>query len=182
MAAEEKVVEKVTMTDGRVVEFAGKRRMIKTEEIDGTSVSVRLDFRNGETRTWLVPNQAMVLRCAAHGASQKLGDEIAGEKDLDDAILAIDALMERLDKGEWGQTREGGGMSGTSVLLRALVEHTGKDIAVIKDFLAKKTQAEKLALRNNPSIKPIVDRLEAEKMAKKTNVDTDALLGELDAA
>ena len=50
----------------------------------------------------------------------------------------------------------------------------------IKQFLNGKSQAEKVALRNNPKIKPIVERIEAEKASKKANVDTDAMLGELE--
>lgn len=172
--------EAVTMTDGSVVNFPGKRKMQKTAEIDGTVVSVRLDFRNGETRTFIVPNEVMLLKFAAHGAEQKLGDAIAGLKDIDDAVIEIDSLISRLGKGEWGVTRESGGMAGISVLVRALVEHTGKEVQDIKDFLAGKTQGEKLALRNNPKIKPIVERIEAEKNSKKTsNVDTDSMLDEL---
>lgn len=180
-------VETVKMDDGRTVEFAGKRRMLKESfiEADGT-VKVRLDFRNGETRTFTIPDSLMA-KCAAHGAEQKLGDEIAGLKgeggvdaDIEDLVLAIDNLMGRLEAGEWNTQREGNGMAGTSVLIRALVEHTGKDVAAIKDFLKDKSQAQKIALRNNPKVKPIVERIEAEKAAKATvKVDTEALLGEL---
>ena len=176
----EKVVENVTMTDGRVVAFAGKRKMQKTTMIDGTVVEVRLDFRNGETRTFLIP-AAMRLQFAGHGAEQKLGDEISGLVEVEDCVLAIDKLLTRLNAGEWGVTRESGSMAGTSILIRALVEFSGKSLEDTKIYLANKTQAEKLALRNNVRIKPIVDRLEAEKSAKKTGpaIDTDAMLDEL---
>ena len=73
-------------------------------------------------------------------------------------------------------------MAGTSILVRALVESTGKPVEAIKAFLANKSHAEKVALRGNPRIKPIVERMEAEKAAKasgKAGVDTDALLDEL---
>ena len=67
--------------------------------------------------------------------------------------------------------------------MRALVESTGKTAEEIKKFLSDKTAAQKAALRTNPKIKPIVDRLEAEKAAKSAKkadaVDTDALLNEL---
>lgn len=182
-AKAEPVVTTVTMDDGRIVEFAGKRRMQKESLLspDG-KVQVRLDFVNGETRIFTVPD-AMVNKFVAHGAEQKLGDETAGLQDIDDAILAIDNLMERLNAGEWNQKREADGMAGTSVLVKALVESTGQDVAKVKAFLKDKTQAQKVALRNNPKIKPIVERLEAEKAAKASKgagVDTDALLGELE--
>lgn len=176
----ETVVETVTMQDGRVVDFAGKRKLLKESIIDEGSgqTAVRLDFRNGETRLFTIPGN-LLAKFAAHGAEQKLGDEIAGLDDVDDCVIAVDELVERLYNGEWSIKREGGGMAGTSILVRALVEHTGKSLEQIKTFLSNKTQAEKVALRNNPKIKPIVQRLEEEKASKTNKVDTEALLGEL---
>jgi hypothetical protein len=121
----------------------------------------------------------MVNQFALHGAEQKLGDEIAGLKEIDDAVMAVDELIDRLYNGEWGVKREASGMAGTSVLARALVEVTGKPIEKIKEFLKAKTQAEKIALRADARIKAVVDRLEAAKVAKGTQVDTSALLNEL---
>lgn len=187
-AKKETQIEAVTMTDGRLVDFVGKKKLLKESfvQADG-SVQTRLDFRNGETRLFTIPGD-MLAKFAAHGAEQKLGDEIAGlkganggEADIEDCVLAIDELIDRLYNGEWSQKREANGLAGTSVLLRALVEHTGKTPEQIKAFLQAKSQAEKTALRNNPKIKPIVERIEAEKAAKGTkSVDTDALLGELE--
>lgn len=180
MSKTETQVETVTMTDGRVVDFAGKRKLLKESSVtaDG-KVAVRLDFRNGETRLFTIPD-ALLNKFAAHGAEQKLGDEIAGLIDVEDCVLAVDELIDRLYNGEWSVKREANGMAGTSVLVRALVEHTGKTVEQIKQFLSGKSQAEKVALRNNPKIKPIVERIEAEKASKKANVDTDAMLGELE--
>lgn len=173
-------VETVTMTDGRLVDFAGKRKLLKESSVNADGkVQVRLDFRNGETRLFTLPD-ALLNKFAAHGAEQKLGDEIAGLTDTEDCVLAVDELIDRLYNGEWSVKREANGMAGTSVLVRALVEHTGKTVEQIKQFLNGKSQAEKVALRNNPKIKPIVERIEAEKASKKANVDTDAMLGELE--
>lgn len=180
MSKVETAVETVTMQDGRLVDFAGKRKLLKEslESAEG-KVQVRLDFRNGETRLFTLPDN-MLAKFAAHGAEQKLGDEIAGLADVDDCVIAIDELIDRLYNGEWGVKRESNGMAGTSVLVRALVERTGKTVEQIKTFLSGKTQAEKVALRNNPKVKPIVERIEAEKASKGSKVDTDALLGELE--
>lgn len=171
-------VTTVTMIDGRVVDFVGKRKLLKESLLVDGKVQVRLDFINGETRLFTLPD-ALMQKFAAHGAEQKLGDAIAGLSDIDDAVLEIDDLINRLYNGEWSVKREANAMAGTSVLVRALCEHTGKSPEDIKAFLAAKSQAEKVALRNNPKIKPIVERIEAEKASKKTNIDTDALLGEL---
>jgi hypothetical protein len=180
MARAETQYNTVTMLDGRIVEFAGKRKMLKSSIFnhDG-SVQVRVDFVNGESRL-LTLRDDMLSRYAAHGAEQKLGDEIAGLDDIDDCVLALDDLKDRLDRGEWNVKREAGGsLAGTSILVRALVEHTGKTVEVIKAFLSAKSQGEKLALRNAPAILPIVQRLEISKVKKASTVDTDALLGEL---
>lgn len=172
-------VESVTMTDSRVVEFAGKRKLVKESLVDANGkVAVRLDFRNGETRLYTI-SDGLMAKFAAHGAEQKLGDEIAGMDDLDDAVLAVDQLIERLNAGEWNMQRESNGLAGTSVLARALAEVKGVDIEKVKAFLKTKSQAEKIALRNNPTVKAVVERIEAEKAAKGNKVDTEALLGEL---
>lgn len=169
----------VTMDDGRVVEFAGKRKMLKESILEADRTQVRIDFVNGETRIFTL-GEALFAKFAAHGAEQKIGDEIAGLTDVDDCVLAVDELMERLDGGEWSVKRETNGMAGTSVLAKALIEHTGKSPQAIKEFLASKTQAEKVALRGNAKIAPIVARLEADKVKKPSTIDTEALLGGLD--
>lgn len=167
--------EKVTMEDGRVVEFAGKRKMLKEvilSDIEGAGYpSVRFDFRNGKVRTFTVDK--LIPQFAAHGASQKIGDETAGEDDVDDMVLAVDEIIGRLNGDpangvapEWTAKREGGGFAGVSILMRALMEHSGKDEATVKAFLKPKSHAEKMALRSHAPIKVIVERLEAEKAAK----------------
>jgi len=125
-------------------------------------------------------------RFAAHGAEQKLGDEIAGIDDVEDCVAAMDELLVRLEQGEWNIKRESNGMAGASVLVKALMELSGKSKPEITTFLAAKTHAEKLALRSNAKLKPIIDRLEAEKAArskkKAPTIDSDAMLDSLEAA
>ena len=184
---QEAQVETVKMDDGRIVDFPGKRQILKSSVIDEAAgtVAVRLDFRNGETRLFTVPS-ALLLQFAAHGAEQKLGDEVAGLKDpatgqeasIEDKVLTIDDLCERLNKGEWNMRREGSGMAGASVLIRALCELRGKSVAEVKAFLEPKTHAEKLALREVPAVKAIIQRLEAEKASKRPSIDGEALLSD----
>lgn len=167
----------VTMDDGRLVEFPGKRRMQKTgvETVDG-ELQVRLDFVNGETRLFTVPLE-LISKFALHGAEQKLGDETSGLDDVEDAVLAIDDLMDRLNKGDWAIKRESNGLAGASVLARALIELTGKAPTAVREDLKALSQAEKNALRDHPKLKPIIEKLEADKKKKPSTVDTDALLG-----
>lgn len=169
--------ETVTMTDGRKVVFTGapnaprSRKLLKDYFINSEKgeVSVLLDFRNGQTRTFIIP-QSLILQFAGHGAEQKLGDETAGLDDVDDMVFEVDALIERLNKGEFNKTREGSGATpGSSILVKAIMEASGRTMEQVKAFLATKSAKDKLNLRTqSPKIAPIVKRLEAEKAAKLT--------------
>lgn len=190
-------VVKVKMTDGREVEFAGKRKLVKdyTLEDDGSLAYITLDFRNGDTRQIRLP-AALVGQFAGHGAIQKYGDNLAGlkpaegqdEVDIEDMVYETDLLDERIQKGEWSAEREGGGIGGTSILIKALMEYSSQPVEQVKGFLKDKDQKFKMSLRGNDkrrnaagvTLKAIVDRLEAEKAAKATKVDTDSALAELD--
>lgn len=195
--------EAVTMQDGtgRVVEFAGApgaaraRRMLKESLFDeaGNWVSTRFDFRHGQSfvfdPTKLPPKftdgTSSLGTLAAHGIEQKLGDETAGNKTgSEDMYLDVEALAERLYTGEWAKERVAGdSMAGTSILLQALVEQTGKPVDALKAWLKPKSRDEKEAMRSHPQspLKPIVERLEAERLAKVGNIDIAAQFAELDA-
>ena len=185
----------VEMKDGRKVEFAGKRKMSKDVLIDRDSgkVKLRLDFVNGETRT-IEPHPDLLLDLIGHGLSQKIGDEAAGEAEVDDMVLAIDNAHANHKEGKWSSrvAGEGGGFSGASVVIRAIMEASGKDQEAVKAFLegkiaAAEAKGEKLTRQalyqsfRNPNSKTgqIILRLEQEKAAKKTGVNADDLLGEL---
>lgn len=182
-----RVVTPVEMTDGRTVEFVGKRKLNKNFEVsqDGFDLTVTLDFINGESREFKISaNDALFARLAAHGALQKLGDEVAGLEDVEDQVIAIEDLIERLSKGEWGAERrrgEGNAMAGLSVLAKALVQTSGKSPEAVREFLKGKSNAEKLALRDNPKLKPIIAELEAKKKQKpkENGIDSNELLDEL---
>lgn len=185
-------VEVVKMQDGREVGFAGKRKLNKDTLIEGTSVKVRLDFRNGETRTFDISESKHFLQFAGHGAEQKYGDELAGlkgtdggEPDLDDMVMAVDDLHDRLTAGDWTMKREGGtGTAGASALVKALVEVTGKTIEEVKAFLKLQVDAgtsyQKLnaAFSQDATVGPVLKRLNEAKLAKGPVVDTKALLAE----
>lgn len=204
-------VTMVKMDDGREVGFAGKRKLIKSTLIDekkvvsdGTTVtmeagavSVRLDFRNGKSRTYPL-NVALLPKYAGHGAEQKFGDELAAPASEplseDDMVVAVDDLNEQVNvQGNWSAAREGGGgFSGASIVIKAICEASGKGVEEVKAFLQKKLDAavakgEKLTRKDlyasfrNPNSKTgqIIERLEREERAKNTKVDADAALAEL---
>lgn len=177
------VYTEVVMDNGQTVKFPGTRRLLKESTVseDGFTVKVNFYFRHGEVRTFEIEaNAALFAKFAAHGIEQKIGDEVAGLDDVEDMVIAVDEIMERLNAGEWQAKRESSGMAGISVLAKALVKASGKSAHDVVNFLKGKTNAEKLALRNSPKIKPIIEELEANKKKKpKTEVDTEAHLAEL---
>lgn len=196
-----------TLRGQKSLEFTGTekraKKLIKDHYFDADGhPHVELFFRNGEMRDFRLP-ETLLLKFAAHGAEQKLGDNVAGTPDVDDMVEATDALIKRLHIGEWTAEREGG-FAGTSVLMKAMtLYHLRKagvvpppvdadqaskadyntafaeKLAKVREFLGPKAQNEKMALRASPQLKPIIDELEAEKLAKAQKVDTDALLAAL---
>lgn len=189
----------VTMTDGRVVKFPGTRQVDKTVLIDteAQSVVVRFDFRNGQTRSISageLPAETQ-LTAVGHGISQKIGDEWSGVKEIDDIVLTCDEMIDRLKKGEWAVVGEkGDSMSGASIVIKALVEVTGKDVEFIKGYLQKKlddakAKGEKLSRQElyqsfrNPTSATgkVIRRLEDEKAAKAAKVSSDDMLAEMQA-
>jgi hypothetical protein len=152
----------VKMTDGRKVNFPGKRKVQKETLIDESkivvdgsvvqleegAVSIRMDFLNGETRTMMLP-LAMLAKFAGHGAEQKFGDELATTADKplseDDMVIAIDELNAQIQAGKWGAGRAegGGGVSGAGIVLQAILEasnegraEAGKPLNTIADIKA----------------------------------------------
>jgi len=191
-------IESVKMDDERIVDFTGKTRLLKAASFDETFVYVRMDFRNGETRTFKAfhnqPNTdttsaKFAITCMGHGLEQKLGDVTSGIDRIEDAIEAVDTLMARLDRGEWNAGSTGGsGMAGASVLARALVEVSGQPIAVVREMLAGMDNKTKAALRLDPEVAPVIKRMEAERDARAaergktaTKVDTSSVLAGLRA-
>jgi hypothetical protein len=126
-----------------------------------------------------IQQQAML-----HGLKQKLVDAAAIARNtttgrsatIDDkaaAIREVHARITREDAPSWNKGREGGGnTSANGLLVRALMQMTGKDKAAIDEFLAAKSKEEKAALRKNPKVAAII----AELQTAASDVDSDALL------
>lgn len=164
----------VAMTDGRKVSFAGKRKVVKETVLDESkivvegdvmqvqagAISIRMDFRNGETRLMPLP-LSLLARFAGHGAEQKYGDELATTADKplteEDMVLAI-------------------------------CQATGKDLATVKAYLQKKLDADEGLTRRalydsfrvaGTKTGIIIKALEEAKLAKTAKVDADEALGEI---
>lgn len=120
-----------------------------------------------------------------HGLKQKLVDAAAIGRDpdtgrsatIDDKYDAVREVYDRLLAGEWNKTREGGAATG-GVMLRALMMvYPTKTKEQLAEYLKGKSAAEKAALKLVPKIAAAIDTIMATKVA---DVDTDALLDELD--
>lgn len=196
--------ESVVMTDGRTIEFTGRSKMTKTVLIDGDTVAVRFDFRNGQTATYPIPPQHL-LQAAGHGFSQKLGDHVAGMKDEqtkepateEDMFLAIESLYADLHSGDWNKIKSGEGtVSGASLVLRALAQHFNKPIAAIKSIIENRLAVDKerggtlsrkalYASFRNPDTElgQLILKLESErKKPAAVQVDLDGLFNEMETA
>jgi hypothetical protein len=197
----------VKMEDGRTVSFAGKRKLNKETLIDDSkiviegdvmqiqagAVSIRMDFRNGTTRTFPIP-LGMMAKFAGHGAEQKYGDELASPASNplseEDMVLAVEDLDKEIQAGNWGKGRSagGGGVSGASIVVQAIMEATGKDLATVKDYLDKKIASTEGLTRRalydsfrvaGTKTGIIIKRMEDEKLAKTAKVDADAALADI---
>lgn len=162
----------------------------RTPAIDVTinlaTKAMQLAFANGETLS-LSTNELsrdIIEQAMWHGLKQKLVDAAAISRNpdtgrsatIDDKYNAVREVYARLLAGQWNKNRgDGTGTSNGGLLFRALCLHyPAKTPEAIRAFLDKKTAAEKTALRNVPAIMAIIATLKSD-----SDVDTDALLGEL---
>jgi hypothetical protein len=154
--------------------------------------ALTLSFINGKRLTLdmgaLAPE--IVTQAAMHGLKQKLVDAAAISRDpangkaatIDTKFDAIQEVLNRLLAGEWNKRREGGGQTG-GLLKRALLEMYAdrKTPEQITEYLDGKSDKEKAALRKNPKVAEIIERLRAAD-AKDAGEDSGVdLLAELDA-
>lgn len=191
---EDTAVKTVVMEDGRSVEFAGTRNLLKNVLIDREAgkAAVRFDFSNGRTFLFQVPGPALpgadgiLLECAAHGASQKIGDETAGAESVDDSVMAVQAMIERLQTGdpkEWRKRNEGGGkaFSGASLLLEAMLRrYPEAQKEALEAYVKGLTKPERDAMQRHPQMEPFVKAVQAERDAKK-GINADDLEAKLQA-
>jgi len=168
----------VKLEDGREVKFAGTRKMQKKYEETPEGVKATFDFVNGATRSITIgPDSKLIATLVGHGLVQKIGDETATTADVDDMVLEVEAMIQRLASGD--------GFSGASVVLKALVEVTGLSLEAVKANIEKKLAATEGLTRKalydsfrNPNSKTgvVIARLEQEKLAKSAKIDADAEL------
>lgn len=198
----ETVYTDVKMSDGRTEKFPGDQKVKKSILFDDETkfaIGVRYDFRHGQFLQLMLSELGPMTQAyaAAHGLSQKVGDEWSDVKTgPEDMMMAGEELIKRLkvasDDGWFAEREAGDSTAGASIVIKALMEVTKKTSDEIKAFLDKKIEAAKAngqkltrqalyASFRNPTSKTgaVIRRLEEEKASKQAAVDADATLGEL---
>lgn len=146
-----------------------------------------LEFANGQMLTLDTAKLAQEIKQQAmmHGFKQKLVDAAAISRNtdtgrpasVDDKYQAVKTVFDRLLAGEWNAIREGQTTGG--LLLNALTRlYPEKTADALREWLGTKSDAEKTAMRKNPKVAAMIETIRAES-GKAANVDTDALLDEL---
>jgi hypothetical protein len=135
---------------------------------DGTSLEANMDAFSDE----------IITKLAIHGLLQKIGDAASGfskTSDYHGAMNAMNSVWETLLSGQW--TRTGAG-SGTTDLVTALANLTGKDTAIIQVEVDKWDDEKMKAIKARKDVKAEVKRIQlarAEAAASASNVDSESL-------
>lgn len=186
-----KVTRKISMDDGRVVEFGEKSRMQKEHGVEGQNVFARIDFDNGKVVKVLAfagnlceianyegedaaaveqaAHAKVTLQLIGHGMVQKLGDAAAGAESTDDALESVLEVATRISKGQFNKVREGGGSAkGAGELVAAMHEYLAKSNPelskdAVRDMLSNLNAQEKAGLRKVPDVAAIIERMRAER-------------------
>ena len=117
----------------------------------------------------------MKIRLGLHGASQKGGDSYAGAAGaIEDTDLtleefissAVKGVIDQLYNDDWTVRATGGGPRVTDLAV-ALAEAYAVDVADAVAKVADMDADQKKAVRKHPAIAPILDRIRAERAAKK---------------
>lgn len=168
----------VNLKDGTTAEFTEKQKMQLevTSTYDG--ISYRACFANGEVRTGTVP-ASLIARASEHGIGQKLRDSISGEKTVEDAVGSFEDVADTLVSGEWTQQRSSGDgpKASKTELAVALAAVRGIAVEAAASWLATKTPAEKIKLRQVPAISLKIAQMRAEKAAAKGDEGDDVFAG-----
>ena len=142
---------------------------------DGSTIRIVRDNLSPETL-----NHALWF-----GIKQSVADAAAIARDTETGASAsdadkIDAMRRRAEQlpNGWYAVRGTGEGAATGLLFRALCElYSHKTREEVREFMSKLDKKQQAALRANARVAPIIERLRA---ATAPDIDTDAMLGELD--
>lgn len=190
----------VKMEDGSDFDFPGTRQVSKSYEINEQTGLVTATFRYRNGRVLKLASDQLTretqLTSLGHGLVQKVGDNGAGLKDIDDLVLSGEEMIHQLVNEGWAAPAVAGdSLAGASIIIKALVETSGLTVDGVKAYLDKrlaaaKDKGEKLSRQElyasfrNPASKTgaVIKRLEDEKASKSTKVSADDELAAMQAA
>lgn len=167
---------------------APTRKPVVATDIFGTTLT--LNFLTGEELSINLATLSDEIRtqAALHGLKQKLVDAAAIARNPDtglsatpaDKYDAVKTVFDRITQpeGTWNAVRESGEKHVGGLFARALMELTGKTKAQIDVAIEKYTKEETAALKKNPRVVDIMQRLEREAIAARPN-NSDDLLAQL---
>jgi hypothetical protein len=166
-----------------------RQPIITTETTEGGILLIHFPTLDKDLELNAADLHPSILEAATlHGLKQKLVDAAAISRNPEtgksataqDKYAAVKEVYDRITdptNPTWNAIREG--VSGSTLLLLALIRHTGKDKAELTEWLGKKSDAEKAALKRNPKLAAIIAEIQAER-AKADGIDTNELLGEIE--
>lgn len=174
----ETVREEIKMEDGQTISFTEKQKASVDVISSDAGDVIQFAFRTGQVRLFPVDvNGPLYHMAALHGFKQKLQDCYANQQDPEDAILAFErtaGAMLGSDSAEpsWNTARETDGLSGTSILIRALIA-VGEKLGKPKTREQAETQLKAMTpearkvLEKMDLVKTEMDRIKAEREAKR---------------
>ena len=137
---------------------------VATKSVLPEDAGVAFDFADGQRLElpFSVLSTEIIAKLAIHGAKQKVGDSYSGESDPAAARALATKVVEQLQKGEWGATREGGG-GRISDIAQALARITGQAVEACVAKLAEMDTKAKKDLRAHPKVKTALAQIALEK-------------------
>jgi hypothetical protein len=182
MTQKKTITQQVKMTDGRTVDFPVSRKM-QSEILEN---AVRFDWITGATETFPLPDQHLVA-AALNGWRGRLAAAAGNLKDAEGKSNATPeamhaAIVELAGKlaqsTEWVEQGESNGSA--HVVLKAFMQHSGKNLAAAKEWLAGfenqyglSRQGAYSKLAASQALGPIIRQLEN---TSGPQIDVDALL------
>jgi hypothetical protein len=134
------------------------------------------DGQTAEINTDLLSDEIRVI-AMMHGLNAKLVDAAAIGRDsvtgksasLSEKRAAVLEIVERLtgDNPSWNKIREGGSNGGVNngLLLRAIMEVSGKTYEETRTFLLNLSAEQKAAIRARERVANVIARMQREKLA-----------------
>ena len=159
--------------------------------VDIFNTTLTITFSNGKDLSLDVSKLSPEIQRYAmlHGIKQKLVDaaaitrntETGASASIDDKYAAVKEVCDRIGStnGTWNKERATTSTpkGANSLLVRALMQMTGRDKAYVDDYLSAKTKEQREAIKRNPRVLAVISELQAQTVVN--GIDTDELLSEL---